>query len=249
MSNPETFVAEMPVAQPERFSRLKKLIAPAAAALAVTACLPASSAWTGPENGIKVALVGDSQLDQAQKNPAQPGGDPISRLHALGFTTSYSFNTGACIGDTQDEYYCNNPTSFQGFPAPNEDIDVSVTALGTNDNKINPATGEPIILFSQSTANYEAHLNETGAECDVIVGIVETDNPEWGLNITGPVFNNYLRDLAVLRNGVYIDWAAEVAANPSYVGSDGVHQTAEGKGAYLDNIEQGVQECAAKIAA
>jgi hypothetical protein len=61
----------------------------------------------------------------------------------------------------------------------------------------------------------------------------------WGHDVWGPQWNAVLATIA----DVVVPWSDVTEANPGYLDSDLVHQTPEGRAAYIDAIVAGVQTC------
>ena len=64
------------------------------------------------------------------------------------------------------------------------------------------------------------------------------------LDVSGPPYNAALR---AIPGVIAADWAPMVTANPSYVISDGVHQTPEGLTADRDLLLRAVSDCASRL--
>jgi len=212
--------------------------------LLLSGCLPAPSAWVG--SGPHVAVAGDSQvywlehdaLDDAQHHMTDA-------FVAASYTVSVSSLPGAKTVDLAEFVQSSSPPTA-GWPDPGPQI--TVTALGVNDMRIDTTTGQPYTPVATAEANYTAYLNAVdaaGSKCDVLVEIPDTT--PWGLNQTGPLWNAFLASAAASRVAVVVPWASTVAQHPEYLQDDGVHQTATGKTAYLAAILGAVGQCAAHV--
>ncbi len=228
--------------------RLLQFGAPLLAAVALTACLQEAPAYTGPLAGLKVGLIGDSQEYQAENGNALTTTHVriTDQLKTGGFQESFTAWIGSSTKDlvsgnvhtgTYDNYFTGWPT------AP----DIAVAVEGTNDMRTLNGSSTPVVPFSEASTNYDSYLKNTGAKCDVLVGIVETAGVDWNLNVAGPQWNQFLSDEAVSRNGVYIDWANIVRQHPEYLRDDLVHQTNAGQIAFRGVQLAGIAACAQKI--
>ena len=208
------------------------------AVLILAGCLPTATPWAGT-SGTRVGLVGDSQMYQLEHDTLNDANHHMTdALVALGYQVSTSDNIGANTGDLA-AFETSTPKA--GFPTPG--AQVSVTVLGVNDMHAVSA-GVPGTPYATAEANYAAWLDAlatAGVGCHVLVEIPETT--PWGLDQTGPPWNAFIDSQTSTRHVVVVPWASIVAQNPSYVGSDGVHQTTAGKAAFLAAIETAVAQC------
>src|SRR5262245_798711 len=208
--------------------------------LLLSGCLPAPSAWVG--SGPYVAVAGDSQiygLEHDALNDAQH--HVTDAFVASGYEVSVSTLIGAATGDLAG--FVQSSPSTAGWPDPGPQI--TVTALGVNNIHIDTTTAPPSTPGATAEVNLTAYLNAVdaaGSKCDVLVEIPATT--PWGLDRTGPSWNAFLASAAANRVAVVVPWAGIVAQHPEYL-SDGVHQTATGKAAYLAAILDAVRQCAA----
>lgn len=202
-------------------------------------CLPNPTPLEGPPEGLTVGLAGDSLTYIAEH------GQPFDlERHRLtdrieeedGRRVSISALPGAVTDDlaTQAEW-------------PAVPMDIIAIALGTNDMHVDEQTGEPRTPLAVAEQNLTDYITAKNPGCVVAIGIAETE--PWGLDQTGPQWNSFLAQLAAENSDViYINWAADVAAHPEYVGADEVHHTEAGQAAYVQSFRDGVNECALYLA-
>jgi lysophospholipase L1-like esterase len=206
-----------------------------AVALVAAGCLPTPSAWTG--SGTHVAFVGDSITYNTEHDALN---DTNHHLTDALVTSGYAVSSSDMIGANSTDL-----AGLAAWPAPGASI-VSIE-IGTND--MHATNGQPATPYATAEANYNTYLtaqNAAGVRCVVLVEISETT--PWGLDVTGPVWNAFLASVAALRPAGSTDivpWAEQTAAHPEYLGSDGVHPTAAGKVALIDDITQAMNTCAA----
>jgi lysophospholipase L1-like esterase len=177
-------------------------------------------------SGPKVGVVGDSLVFQAEYGSTTETPELDHRLTDALVGAGYRAAITAMSAAS---------TSSLGAWGSFVNDDIVVTALGTNDMRINTATGTSYTTLKQATLNLEAHLARVRADCDVLVGIVET--PYRGLNVFGPAWNQILRDHA----DVFVDWARMI--QPGWLTADQTHHTTAGQAAYRQAIVDGVNQC------
>jgi hypothetical protein len=201
------------------------------------ACLEAAGPWVGPTDGIRVGVAGDSQVDNAQygpplKEPNDQDHHVTDALNAAGYQASVAGTIGS------------NTRDLVNWPAwPEPGAQTVVLAYGANDMDTT-ATGEPAVPIAEAEANLRAFLERVDPPDDgVDVCVVLVEMPElavaWGHDVWGPQWNAVLATIA----DVVVAWSDLTEANPGYLGSDLVHQTAEGRAAYIDAMVAGVQAC------
>jgi hypothetical protein len=213
------------------------------AAIALAGCLPVSSPWLG--SGIRVGVVGDSEVYIVEHDTL---GDQQHRLTDALVNSGYEVSTSDFIGaTTADLDNFVGYTNYAGFPSPGTQI--AAIDLGVNDLRLDPTTGQRASTIEQAEANYTAALDafgHAGVACDVMVELPETT--EESLDQIGAVFNAYLANEASARGGVVMPWASIVAQHPEYVNStDGIHETAVGKFAYMGAMVDAINQCAQRI--
>lgn len=213
--------------------------------VASTACLESPpQQWVGPEFGLTVGIEGDSlthSSHRGQGSEAQ-GTAFTDQLTQLG----YRSGVAATIGATSEDL-----AGRRSWPLPGADI--LVIALGTNDGRMN-AEGEPSVELNHYQSNIEEYVESQDPDCLVTVGVRE--ELSWGLDITGPGINQRLQQIALSRDGIFVDWnRLSDEAGEGVIGPDGIHwdwtltSTPDAKGAvaYRSAIIDGVNECAEKI--
>lgn len=178
-----------------------------------SACMP-STPWQGPEDGRNVGVAGDSLTFSSNEGPGiYDGKIPksliVDELTAKDFRVSVAARIGA------------RTTDLASVSWKDEEVDISVIALGTNDGARDSQTGERRVAQPLYEENFEAYMDQVQADCDVIVGVKE--EPSWGLDESGPVINNYLRYQASARSGVFVNWDSFAQTNPGFFGPDGIH--------------------------
>ena len=222
-------------------SRRRPLMTLAATAgiLAASACLPQHGDFDAEEATINARVVGDSLTYQAEHTTA--GDELITLLSDELEADGYDPDVVAQIGATTDDLASLIVT-------PENQADITVVGLGTNDmHLVDTETGlQPAVSVEDATYNLETYLDAADSDCEVLVGVIESD--DWGLNVSGPVWNAVLAQEAAERGGVYVDWAQIMAEHPEYTPSTGgVHHTAEGQAAYRAAIHEGIDDCKTTI--
>jgi hypothetical protein len=197
--------------------------------LVAAACLPKPSSWYG-DSGPYVGVIGDSLVHAAETGGGLDPDDTdrfvSQRLAQSGYRASVSAMIGAVTADLR---------TVAAFPEPG--FELLVLALGTNDMH------DGAVPVDVAIGDIVTYLDAHTPACTALVTIV--DEPSWGLDVTAPVYNAALADLATERADVIIaDWAAVVDAHPEYLGSDGVHHTAAGQEAYRSLIDDAAGQCA-----
>ena len=161
---------------------------------------------------------------------------------------AYTVSVYSLIGAKTEDLagFVQSSPSTAGWPDPGPQI--TVTALGVNDMRIDTTTAQASTPVATAKANFTAYLNAVdaaGSQCDVLVEIPNTT--PWGLNQSGASWNAFLASEAGSRVAVVVPWAGMVAQHPEYLQADGVHQTAIGKAAYLTAMLDAVEQCAAHV--
>jgi hypothetical protein len=184
--------------------------------VALAACLPKPSPYQGA--GPKVALAGDSQMYLVEHDFL---GDQQYHLTDAVMAAGYQASVSSMIGaGSPDLKHLVWPS------APN----ITVTVIGANDLH----SGVPLSTLETNVYWYWAI---TGAACNVAAEVPETT--PWGLDVSGPPYNAWLRSHAT----VTVPWASTVATHPEYLGSSGVHQTLTGKAAFRAALVDGIVAC------
>lgn len=200
--------------------------------LGATACLPEAQMPTPPpeagqgEQPTSVRFIGDSLTFSAN------GQKLNENLPELLIEQAHQYNLAT---DVQAMIGAKTEDLVTAVPTLEQTTEKTVIALGTNDrhdgydrqgNELTPVPTE------KAVGNIITYIDSTGSNCYALVGIAETE--PWQLNVTGPEYNDRLKNYAEETEGVmYFDWAAEVEANPgNVVPSDGVHFTDDGRGNY-----------------
>ncbi len=194
--------------------------------LLVAACLPEPPAWVG--TGPRVMVFGDSLTYRLEHGVGLDREHRFSHLTDELVASGRSASVAAMIGATTGDL-----GSVVGrVPAPG--ADVLLVELGTND-LLPRSDGQPTIPVRTAIRNVRDAVDAVGAGCTVLVTVAET--AVWGLDELAPAYNDALRSI---RGAVIADWAALVAAEPGYVGDDGIHLTDAGAAAmgslFLDAI-------------
>jgi hypothetical protein len=152
-------------------------------------------------------------------------------------------STTLAIGAATADLVSTNPHRFRGWPSPGADYDV--TALGTNDMHVDPATGRSNVPVDQALDHLDSYLDKeeaAGVECHVLVEIAETS--PWGLDVTGPAWNRKLAlEARQRRNTVVVPMASILKRHLEYLTSDGVHTTASGQAAYRTAVLNALAQC------
>ena len=81
----------------------------------------------------------------------------------------------------------------------------------------------------------------------MLVNVIEASQPNWRLDLSGPAINAMLANMAQHDQVFLVDWRSIAAANPAYIGPDGVHHTPLGRTAYANAILDGIAQCADQI--
>ncbi len=218
----------------------------------LTACEPKAPDFTGKPgvdwDGYNVALLGDSQLVMAENGDTSSSDLILDDQHQLlsnvlrshGDHVSAVARVGAQITDVA------HPTDghFNGWPSI---PDKAVTGLGTNDVRLRDGATQPITPIANAEDDYDLYLRNTGARCNVLVGVVETPAPDWHMDVYGPQFNQFLKNEAAIYNGIYIDWASTVKKYPQLLAPDGIHPSKPNQGngmaVYRLLIKNGLDQC------
>jgi hypothetical protein len=222
---------------PARVGSVLQVTAIMALILVGAACLEAAGPWVGPADAIRVGVAGDSQVHAAQygpglKEPDDPDHHVTNALNAAGYRASVAGTIGS------------NTRDLVNWPAwPEPGAQTVVLAYGANDMN-SSATGEPAVPIAEAEANMRGFVERVDPPDDgVDVCVVLVEMPElavaWGHDVWGPPWNAVLATIA----DVVVPWSDLTEANPGYLGSDLVHQTPEGRAAYVDAIVAGVQAC------
>jgi hypothetical protein len=215
----------------------------ASVACLLVGCLPAATGWTPPtgtSNGRHCGVIGDSLVFQAERGSRNFQARVhrlTDRLSAIGCHVS----TSDFIGASTPDLFGANHSSFDGFPAPGADI--QVIALGTNDAH---RRAVPVDRYEANLRRYIDALPET--TCIWLVNIY-TGATSWGLDVTGPAYNDAQKHIASDHANVRIaDWNAIAHAHPSYFRDPTQpHANAAGQQAYRDVITLATALCAASM--
>jgi hypothetical protein len=163
------------------------------------ACMPPPSSWYGDAD-IRVGVVGDSLVHAAETGGGLEAGDPDRFLSQEMAAAGYRTSVSAFIGATTFEL-----ASLQPFPQPGPEY--LVIGLGTNDMR------DAKVSVETALGNIVSFLGHRPAACTVLITIV--DEPAWGLDVTAPLYNAAMVQLAADRGDMVIaDWAAQIDAHP-----------------------------------
>jgi lysophospholipase L1-like esterase len=192
-------------------------------------CLNPPPPPMGPAGGPLVGGVGDSLTYHADKGMAldSPEHYFADDLGPLGYRTSVAGTIGA------------NTRDLPRWGGWAETPSYVFVALGTNDRHV--IDGQPAVPLEETIANVEAFLDRWAPARPVLVGIVESSS--WGLDGTGPAWNDYLEAEAAERGGCYLDWWAIASQHPEWYAPGDVHPNGDGQAAYRAAIVAKVQEC------
>lgn len=211
-----------------------------AGATVLAGCLPSADPWKdptapGPGNGHHVGVIGDSLVVLTQVGlPIDPDARKLTdAITGLGFYESTSEHFGA----TTDDLFGADDSRFVGFPSPGADI--QIIALGTNDAHDNYVPVD----------RYEANLRRwidtrIAGTCFGLVNVF-TGTTRWGLNVTGPAYNDAIARIVADHPNVHlIDWNSYALAHPElYPNPPGPHPNAAGEDAYRLFITLGAEGC------
>ena len=235
-TTPEAIPPVNPVEQPKAPSRRLKM-GVAGVSISLFALLGCPGGSSAPEGeGPNTVVDGDSQTFSSNEGPGLakdkiPQRFLVDEMIASGKRISVSAFLGRTTVDLDT----------RTWPAELSPIDITVTALGTNDGNINTDTGELNVPMSQfpafepdtyltedgelspeATTHTSAYLERMQAKCDVLVG-VNTHAANWpSLATTGPIINNSHSSLLQTRaalgrgEGVYVDWDSFAVQNPGW---------------------------------
>jgi lysophospholipase L1-like esterase len=198
-------------------------------------CLTVPTPWAG-DSGPYVGVIGDSLVQQSNTGGGIDGSDPDHYLQDDLTAAGYRVSLSAFIGATTKDLGAVLP-----FPAPGPEI--VVIGLGTNDVRNADQT-----TIGNAIGNIANYLDRRPTACTALITII--DEPGWGLDVSAPLYNAALAQLAADRgNTIIADWAAVADAHPEYLGVDGVHHTPLGQAAYRSLIVSAVDQCSDLIAA
>lgn len=247
MSNttPEAIPPVNPVEQPKAPSRRFWLgvAGVTTSVLAFLGCLPSDPAPEG--EGPATVVNGDSLTFSSNEGPGLAK-DKIPQRYLVDemIASGKRIRVSAFLGRTTVDL------DTRTWPAELSPIDITVTALGTNDGNTDTNTGELNVPMSQfpafepdtyltedgelspeATTHTSAYLERMQAKCDVLVE-VNTHAANWpSLATTGPIINNSHRSLLQTRaalgraEGVLVRWDDFAEQNPDWFreGSRDVH--------------------------
>ena len=213
--------------------RVLSVAAVALVAVVLSACEP--DPYLGPSDGPRLAIVGDSLIDQSRDQMSQT-------FIADGWYTSVTGRGGY----TSRDHWSTERRVMETDPS------VVVLALGTNDFR-------EIVTGLQTWDGFRASVRESigitrAAPCLVWVGVTQTYGfyggpPSGNLDQLGWVINVIIQqELAASGRPVgttfYADWAAASRNRPEYFNGPGdVHLNDTGDAAYARLIESAVDRC------
>ncbi len=202
-------------------------------ALVLTACQP--EPYVGPSDGPRLAIVGDSLIDQSRDQMSQT-------FVAEGWSTSVTGRGGY----TSRDHWTTQRRVMETNPA------VVVLALGSNDFR-------EIVTGLQTWDGFRASVRESigitrAAPCLVWVGVTQTYGffggpPTGNLDQLGWVVNVIIQqELAASGRPTgttfYADWAGESRGKADYfLGPGDIHLNDTGDAAYARLIDSAVDRC------
>ena len=211
---------------------LAKLSAVAVILLLLTGCKVGE--WTGDENATTVAVIGDSLVFQSERASLESNETWIT--DALVNEGYRAWVTGM-IGSTVNSAFVY-PNYWNNQQREGVNPDIIVVALGTND--MNMKDGVVAADVEVQRLILRDWLASQPQACVRLIGVAE-NVWGWGLDITGPVWNNMLAEEASLHpNAEYVAWEPDIAW--VHDGED-VHMTVEGRNAYRDHLVAAANSC------